>query len=55
MENESVLEVWPLWIDWDQKILSFREVTGYEKLEFATHEEMFQFAVARTTEGFAIQ
>jgi hypothetical protein len=48
-------QVWPVWIDWDKRIVSFQEVMAFEKREFSSHEEMFRFAVERTMEGFAIQ
>ena len=55
MEIEREQQLWPVWVDWDNRILSFREETAFEKREFPTHEEQFQFAVERTMEGFAIQ
>lgn len=56
MEKEKEqLQVWPVWIDWENRILSFREEKNFEKREFSTHEEQFQFAVERTGEDFAIQ
>ena len=56
MEKEKEQQqVWPVWIDWENRILSFREEKAFEKREFSTHEEQFQFAVERTGEGFAIQ
>ena len=48
-------QVWPVWIDWDKRIVSFQEVMAFEKREFSSREEMFRFAVERTMEGFAIQ
>ena len=55
METESELEVWPVWIDRERRIVSFQEAEGFERLEYPTHDEMFRFAVERTAEGFAIQ
>jgi len=54
IEKEET-QVWPVWIDWDKRIVSFQEVKEFERREFSTHEEMFRFAVDRTMEGFAIQ
>ena len=48
-------QAWPVWIDWDKRIVSFQEVNEFEKREFSTHEEMLRFAYDRTVEGFAIQ
>lgn len=54
MEKEE-MEFWPIWIDYGRKIISFQEAAGFERLEYPTHEEMFQFAIEKTMEGFAIQ
>lgn len=53
-EKEEV-ELWPVWIDWDRKIVSFQEEKCFDRLEFSTHDEMFQFAIKKTLEDFAIQ
>lgn len=53
MKEESA--VWPIWVDWERRIVSFREADGFQKLEYPTHGEMFRFAIEKTTEGFAIQ
>ena len=48
-------EKWPVWINWDKRIVSFQQVSGFEQLEYPTQDEMFQFAIERTMEGFSIQ
>ena len=53
--EKEAQQVWTVWMDWDRRIVSFREVKDFEKQEFSTHEEMFRFALERTMEGFAIQ
>ena len=55
MENESELEVWPVWIDRERRIISFQEAEGFERLEYPTHDEMFRFVTDRIMEGYAIQ
>ena len=56
MEKEKEeAEKWPVWINWDQRIVSFEEVEGFERLEYLSHDEMFRFAIEKTMEGFAIQ
>ena len=49
------MQAWPVWIDWERRIISFQEVKEFEMREFSTHEEMFRFAYDRTEEGFAVQ
>ena len=48
-------QAWPVWIDWDRKIVSFQEEKGFDRLDYPTHDEMFRFAIEKTMEGFAIQ
>lgn len=54
MEKEET-GVWPLWIDRDRRIVSFQAEAGFERLEYPTHDKMFQFAIEKTMDGFAIQ
>ena len=54
IEKEAA-DVWPIWVEWDKRIVSFQEAKGFEKLEYPTHDEMFRFAIEKTMEGFAIQ
>ena len=44
-----------LWINWEQRIVSFHEVEGFTPQQYPSYEERFQFAVQKTMEGFAIQ
>jgi len=53
--EKETAEVWPIWVEWDKRIVSFQEAKGFEKLEYPTHDEMFRFAIEKTMEGFAIQ
>ena len=53
--EEETKECWPIWVDWNRRIVSFQEAAGFEKLEYPTHDEMFQFAIEKTMAGFAIQ
>lgn len=56
MEKElEEAEKWPVWINWDRRIVSFEEAEGFERLEYPSHDEMFQFAIDKTMDGFAIQ
>ena len=49
------IKTWPIWVNWNRKIVSFREAPGFERLDYPTHDEMFQFAIQQTMNGFAIQ
>lgn len=49
-EAEGVL----IWVDWKNRIVSFQNEDGFEKLEYPTHDEMFQFAIEKTMSGFGI-
>lgn len=50
-EGEGV----PIWIDWENRIISFQHVDGYERLVYPTHDEMLAFAVERSMAGYAIR
>ena len=53
--EEENKDCWPIWVDWNRRIVSFQEAAGFEKLEYPTHDERFQFAIEKTMAGFAIQ
>ena len=53
--EEEKKDSWPIWVDWNRRIVSFQEAEGFEKLVYPTHDEMFQFAIEKTMNGFAIQ
>lgn len=44
-----------LWINWQDRVISFADVQGFEKLRFYTHKEKLSFAMERSNEGFKIQ
>ena len=54
MEKEDT-QAYPVWIDWDNRVISFHEAEGFEKLEYPTHEEMLAFAIKKGSAGFGIQ
>lgn len=43
------------WIDRENRIVSFRQAEGFEKVEFPTHQEMFAFMIEKSTSGYRIQ
>ena len=53
--EEETKDCFYIWVDWSRRIVSFQEASGFEKLEYPTHDEMFQFAIEKTMAGFAIQ
>ncbi len=53
--KEEEKAVYPIWIDWGSKVISFREEPGFEKLEYPTQEEKFSFLVEKVDTGFRIQ
>ena len=55
METEEKEKVFTLWIDWDQRVVSFEKEEGFEELRYSSHEEMIRFAIQRGNEGFGIQ
>ncbi len=53
--KEEEKEVCFLWVDWEKRVISFNEKDGFEKLEYPTHKQMFEFAVEKGYAGFGIQ
>ena len=53
------MEVWEkrfsLWVNWENRVISFSPVDGCEELRFQTQEEKLRFALERGDEGFGIQ
>ena len=47
--------VYSIWVDWENRVISFQKAEGFEKLEYPTHDEMFAFAIEKGSGGFAIQ
>ena len=52
---EQTEEIFTIWVNWERRIVSFQPADGFAELRYATHEEMFQFAIEKTREGFTIQ
>lgn len=44
-----------LWVNWDDHIVSFHEVAGYERLEFLSSEEKMEYVFRKSSSGFRIQ
>ncbi len=53
--KEEEKEIYPIWIDRESKVISFREEPGFEKLEYPTQEEKFSFLVKKVDAEFRIQ
>ena len=48
-------KIWPVWVNLEAKVISFHEAEGFEKLEYASHEQLLAFAAVKEAEGFAFQ
>ena len=44
-----------MWIDWEERVVSFHEVQGYDQLPFGTMETMQANIRILLTEGFQFQ
>ncbi len=56
MEKEKEeADTYPIWVDWEKRVISFQEAPGFEKLEYPTHRQMFEFAIEKGYAGFGIQ
>ena len=44
-----------LWVDWTERVVSFHEASGFERLEFSSDEEKLEYVFQKTSGGFRIQ
>ncbi len=54
-KEEEEAQAYAVWVDWENKVISFAEVEGFERLVYPTHGEMFAFAIEKGFAGFGIQ
>ncbi len=47
--------IYQIWIDWDNRVICFRQTQGFEPMCFSTHDGMFGFAMERCLCGFKVQ
>ena len=56
MDDDTEAETFqPLWVDWTERIISFHQEAGYERLEFSSNEEKMAYVFEKTSNGFRIQ
>ena len=55
MEEKKEETVFFIWVDWENRVISFSKENGFEELRFLTHGEKLKFAIDRGNEGFGIQ
>ena len=44
-----------LWVQWEEKIISFHKEDGFEELSFANRDELLAYAAEKSNSGYAIQ
>lgn len=49
------IAVYYAWIDRRRRVVSFQKAEGFERIPFATHEEMFSFVIAKSISGYRVQ
>ena len=54
-EEKDLLTFYPVWIDQEKQIISFKEADGFEEIRFATHKEMITFVIEKVLKGYRIQ
>ena len=55
MEIEKEKRGCSIWVNWEERIISFQKADGFEELQYPSHEEMLRFAIDKGSEGFGIQ
>lgn len=54
-EEKEIQSGYPVWVDWERRIVSFQKAEGFDEISYSTHDEMFLFAIKLIDTGFAIQ
>ena len=54
VDNEEE-KTFSVWINWNDRIVSFEEVVGFKKVDFLDNEIKLQFVVEKGFDGFRIQ
>lgn len=44
-----------LWVQWEEKIISFHKEDGFEEIRFANRDELLQYAAEKSNSGYSIQ
>lgn len=55
MEDREEETVFSVWVNWEQRLISFTYENEFEELQYPTHEQMFRFVIDKGNEGFGIQ
>ena len=55
MEVEKEKMGCSIWVNWEERIISFQKAYEFEELQYPSHEEMLRFAIDKGSEGFGIQ
>ena len=55
MEEREEETEFSIWVNWENRVISFSEENAFEELRFPSYEEKFKFAIDRGNEGFGIQ
>ena len=48
-------KVYPIWIDETNKIISFKQIKGFELIRFSSKEEKTAFVVEKSYSGYRFQ
>ena len=55
MDEREEEKVFSIWVNWEDRVLSFTEEDGFQERQFQTNEEKFRFVIERADVGFKIQ
>ena len=55
MEECKEKTLFSVWVDRENKVISFSEENGFEELRFQTQDDKFKFVIERGNECFGIQ
>ena len=54
-EDKHTQEIYAIWIDHMNRIISFRKEDGFEPQAFSSSDERMQYALEKSTNGYRVQ
>ena len=54
-EDNHAQEIYAIWIDHVNRIISFRKEDGFEPQAFSSQDERMQYALEKSTNGYRVQ
>lgn len=54
-EDDHAQEIYAIWVDHINRIISFKQEDGFEAQSFLSPDERIQYALEKSTDGYRVQ